>query len=407
MRPPILLIACLLAGCQATEAPAPPELEAVALPADLDALDPPVRDQLRELHADVERRSANLAEIAVKGAADVRGGANARLGQAFGELGQALAAYHYWQPARAAFANARQLAAEPRWSYYLGMAQRRLGRLEESVAAFEEFLAEHPGDVPALVWLGENQLGLGRLDQARNSFQRAAEADADCVRALFGLGRVALEGGDAETAARHLEAAAAGQPASSRIRYSLAMAHRARGDVERAEELFAAVESDHVTEPPIALDDPLMSAIRELQRGAMTHERRGLRAAARGQLKLAALELQQAVALDPDRFDAWHNLGLALLRLGRQQDGERELHRLVQRHPRHAPTWVLLGNVAAEGGDAAEAERCFRTAIDADPHLARAHQSLAELLRASGRLAEAREHAARAEELEPEAGGAP
>ncbi len=390
-----IALAWLLAGCGATEpAPAETELEPVPLPADLEEIDATVRDQLRERYADVERRTA--AGAAAPGSADA---ASARLGRAFGELGQALAAYRYWQPAGTAFANAERLDETPRWSYYLGHAERALGRLEDSAAAFERFLAQRPDDVPARVWLGESQLDLGRLEAARGTFHQAAEAAPDCVQALFGLGRAALEEGDAEAAAGHLEAAAKRQPGSTRIRYSLALAHRQLGDAEDAAALFARVESDHLTEVPIALDDPLMAEVRELRRGAMAHERRGLRAAARGQMQLAVVELQQAVALDPERFDAWHNLGLALLRLGRFEEGKRELHRLLERHPEHAPTHLLLGNLALEQGDLWQAERSLRDAVDADPRLADARRALAALLRRTGKGVEARVHEARAEEL--------
>ncbi|MEM7349705.1 MAG: tetratricopeptide repeat protein [Acidobacteriota bacterium] len=363
------------------------------LPADLDSLDPAVGNQLRERYAEVDRRVATAAA----GASDA---SRARLGRAFGELGQTLAAYRYWPPARAAFANAERLDPAPQWSYYLGHAERGVGHFAASTAAFERYLADHPEDVPALVWLGEGDLELGRLDEARTRFARALELAPNCVRALFGLGRVALELGNAEAAATHLEAASRQQPGSSRIRYSLATALRLLGEGDRAAALFDAVDSDHRTEVPIALDDPLMAAVNELRRGALAHERRGLRAAARGEMRRAVFELQQAVALDPERFEAWHNLGLALLRLGRREEGERELRRLLQRFPQHAPTHLLLGNLAADSNELEEAERRFRSAIAADPRLPGAHQALATLLRRAGRQAEAREHAARVVELQ-------
>ena len=376
-------LAIVLAGTWLAACPEPPgdraELEAVPLPMDLDRLEVTVRDQLRERYAEVERRSAHAGTDA------------GTLAPAFGELGQALAAYHYWQPASAAFGNAEQLAPAPRWSYYLGHAERRLGHLAESTAAFERVLAARSTDLPALVWLGENQLDLGRLEAARGRFQQAVLVAPDCVQALFGLGRVALEAGDAEAAARHLEAAYERQPGSSRIRYSLALALRQLGDTERAAALFAEVESGHLAAVPIALDDPLMAAIEELRRGAMVHEQRGLIAASRGRMQRAAYELRQAVTLDPERAEAWHNLGLALMRLGRRQAGEQELRRLLERHPEHAPTQLLLGNLAAEQGDLDEAERRLRAALDADPDLPGARRALADVLHRAGRPAEADE----------------
>ncbi len=396
---PVWLTMGLAAGCGSPDpAGGRSEIEPVPLPADLGSLDAPVRDQLRERYAEVERRSAAVDRAE---SPETR----VRLGRAFGELGQALAAYRYWQPAAAAFTNAEHLDPAPSWPYYRGYAERSLGRLEASNAALERFLVKSPQDVPALVWLGENQLDLGNLAAARERFQQALDANPQCVQALFGLGRVALEEGDPEAAAGHLEEAVSRQPGSSRIRYSLAQAFRQRGDEDLAATHFSKVTVDHLTSAAIALDDPLMAAVRELSQGAMAYERRGLRAAARGDMQRAAFELQQAVALDPDRTEAWHNLGLALLRMGRRQEGERELRRLLERRPGHAPTQVLLGKLAAGDGQMAEAEERFRAALAADSQLHEAHYNLAALLRRTGRAAEAREHAERAGNFSPAATG--
>ena len=85
---------------------------------------------------------------------------------------------------------------------------------------------------------------------------------------------------------------------------------------------------------------------------------------------------QRAVALDPDFTDAWLNLGLALLSLGRADEAmvcQREALRL---DPESADAQNNLGMVHYTQGHIAEAENCFRAALRLRPNHANATLNL-------------------------------
>ena len=64
-----------------------------------------------------------------------------------------------------------------------GLALRRVGRVEESVAVYRKLLQETPGDRRSLVNLGNAQFTAGRFNEARDSYQKAYEIEKTAVSA--------------------------------------------------------------------------------------------------------------------------------------------------------------------------------------------------------------------------------
>ncbi|HEY2659125.1 MAG TPA: tetratricopeptide repeat protein [Caulobacteraceae bacterium] len=144
----------------------------------------------------------------------------------------------------------------------------------------------------------------------------------------------------------------------------------------------------------------------------------------------AASLTEQALAQDPDHFDALHVRGLAAFRQARLTEAEADLRRAMQLSPRRPePSWNLiavlrargdlrtaetvglaaieasphapepynnLGSVYQDLGDAGRAETCFRKAIEFRPDHADAWSNLAWILNRLGRAGEAEEAARRA-----------
>jgi len=375
----------LLVGCQDRgeqfRLPAPPVLE---------DFDQPVQQQFSQRYGVVERLLA----------AENRN--DEALGRAFGTLGMVHHAYRDHEAADLCYRNAHSLdPGEFRWAYLLGFIKRKRGNYPASDSAFEEALALRPGDLPTMVWQGENAFDQGHLEEAGKRFQAILQISPGCVQARYGLARVALESGNARQALVDLESAHAAQPQAAPILYSLGVAHRSLGDLERAASFFDQVPRSHLVRRGIAFDDPLLRQVRALERGAMAHEHRGLKAAAQGRYEVAAAELREAVALDGDRIEARHNLALALLRLGRRQEARREVDEVLERTPEFAPTHVLLAGLLREEGQLEAAERHLRRAVELDPGAAKAHLALAGLLAALGRGQEAEKAHQRARELDP------
>ncbi len=64
-----------------------------------------------------------------------------------------------------------------------GLALRRDGRIEDSVAVFRKLLAETPDDGRALINLGNAQFAAGRFAEARDSYQKAYDSSKTVVSA--------------------------------------------------------------------------------------------------------------------------------------------------------------------------------------------------------------------------------
>lgn len=375
-----------LVACGVTPEPA---IDLPELPA-LDHLEESVGQQFRERYDVVERLLA----------AEKRN--NPALGQAFGSLGMVYHAYRDLEAARISYRNARSLDPDEfRWAYLLGFIERRLGGYSASDGAFDAALALRPGDLPTLVWRAENAFDQNRFEEAEQRFSDILQTSPECVQARYGKARVALEVGDAQQALGDLELAHAAQPGASPILYTLGLAHRTLGDLEQATSFFDRVPRSHLVRRGIAFEDPLIRQVRALERGAMAHEHRGLKAAAQGRFGVAAAELREAIALDGDRVEARHNLALALLRLGRQQEARRQIDEILERAPEFAPTHVLLSRLLSQEQAWGDAEEHLRQAVTLDPGSAKAHLALAELLDTLGRSDEAQAFLERAQKLDP------
>jgi tetratricopeptide (TPR) repeat protein len=59
----------------------------------------------------------------------------------------------------------------------LGFTLRKLGRYDESLAAYEKALAIEPGFSPALEYRAEAYLGLGRLDDVKSTYMTLFDGD--------------------------------------------------------------------------------------------------------------------------------------------------------------------------------------------------------------------------------------
>jgi YaiO family outer membrane protein len=98
--------------------------------------------------------------------------------------------------------------------YAAGVADRRAGRHEAALAAFDAVLAQAPDDVDARLNRGLTLLSLERLDPAAADFARVLELAPDYVDAHIGLAQVAQRRGDLVQA--RLAAAAAARAAPER-----------------------------------------------------------------------------------------------------------------------------------------------------------------------------------------------
>ena len=234
------------------------------------------------------------------------------------------------------------LAMSPEAHRVLGIAYRALGRLAESIAQFEAAVKLAPDDGRARLALAGARAEAGDLEAAERALRETIEVLPGSGEARWALADVLDKRGQGLDAIATLEEAAAlTVPAGkAQLYWRIAeLAHRHQ-DYERvAVALGRRVRL--LPNDPIAHRDLGMAfsragrdddALIELLMASMLGQQDAEMLAAIGQIHLnagrfAAADaiLRRAIALDPRLPQARYALGTTLLRLGRADEGKREL----------------------------------------------------------------------------------
>lgn len=99
---------------------------------------------------------------------------------------------------------------------------------------------------------------------------------------------------------------------------------------------------------------------------------------------------RRVLALDPNRFEAHHNLALALERLGKTAEAEAEYRSTLRVRPGYTPAALNLGALFYGEKRFAEAIAVYRLAASDDPRSDAVRSNLAEAYRAAGNRERAR-----------------
>jgi superkiller protein 3 len=314
--------------------------------------------------------------------------------------GRAAAATGDWQGAVEHYERALEL--QPSASavrYPLGLAYRELGRLDRA----RGLLAGH-GPVeptfpdPVMAGLrglatgssihfarGRNALGEADLETAVAEFERALEIDPGNAAVRRALGLALLRAGDPARAAEQYREATRADPASALNHKDLS---RALLEAGRWEEAAAAAQRAVELAPELA-DAHLALGLARI---------RGGRAAE------ALPALARAVELAPFDAGARYEHAMASIAAGRTAQGAELLEALLEQNPGHTAGRISFGLVREMAGDAGGARQALETALAAgaeDTLAARAHLGLGRLAERGGELGTARDHYARALELDP------
>lgn len=349
--------------------------------------------------------------------------------------------------AEALAALQRALALEPSSGALheaLGVALLQGAEPLAAKAALEEALRLLPGDADVLLRLGIACRELGLLDESERHLRGALERSGDSQSAA--LARAALGETLVQRAQRGVAVDEAGlragieeyrraltDGAGAFVRRLLARALLLQGDADGAiAELKRAAEADagdhearlalarlaldrgDLAEAERAAREAASSAGREATSSAGTKASGeafhllGRALAAKGDDAGAVETLRRALAADPSRAEALHELAGALRNLGRAEEaaqaaaeyeerratveGLRDRQRDARAAPDSAVAQYNLGVLLEEAGSADEALRAYQRALALDPALPQAHARLGLALVRKGALASAREH---------------
>jgi tetratricopeptide (TPR) repeat protein len=204
----------------------------------------------------------------------------------------------------------------------------------------------------------------GDFRTARAAGEAALAAGSADAALLHLLGAACARAGDLAAGIGHLRRAAALDPASGRVRIDLVQALIAAGELDEAERLAAVPSGDPRRDAEIA---------RHLGYAFQVGDRPAAAAAA----------YERAVALAPDDFQAWNNLGNARRESGDVDGAVEALARACALRPDLAVLHLNLGALLAAAGRLEDSLGAIAAAVSAAPD---DPACLVELSRALGRL---------------------
>ncbi len=133
----------------------------------------------------------------------------------------------------------------------------------------------------------------------------------------------------------------------------------------------------------------LTELLKEHPDDAETNYRLGLAYLKQGLAPRAVPALRKATQLDPQHFQAWLQLGDAMMALAKPQAAGDAYRRAVELRPDVADAQVCLADALLQSGQTAEAERALRTGLDGQPDSPELCLTLGLLLQQTGRETEA------------------
>jgi Flp pilus assembly protein TadD len=270
---------------------------------------------------------------------------------------------------------------------------------EAAASEFEQALAINPEDPRAHLPYAVCLLSLGRNDEARSQFEHVRKLAGESRYITYYLGRLDLLSNDYASAIRRLASVAADppfpdtafhlgvayissgnvdegttwleraaklQPRDYRVHYRLARAYTSAGreqDAAREYGLYSQMRDEHKnTEKDVRActtalrSEPLDTAREVCHRIYDPNDPDKLTLLGQlfgdaGAFAEALEPLKRAVQLDPNSFEAWHNLGVTYFRMNRYQEARAPLEKAVALRPEYYGSVVLLGATLYMLGD--------------------------------------------------------
>ena len=287
-----------------------------------------------------------------------------------------------------------------------------MNQQEQTIAAAQQAVANNPHDDALQIELGMAYFAAERFDAARAAFQHALTLNPRAAAAYNGIGRVGYHTGPPAAAITAYEQAIALDPHSIDPIYGLGILYSAQlGDYENAvatfrqglrhnpenpfltaslgstyarmgriDEALATLQQAELLDPASSFvqswlsilylhcqryDDAIAACRREiiLADAHSPHRLLGMIYDARGQTSAAIAELEQAIALEPEDYEAQAALAKLYQQTGRHREAE-EKFALAQRLAQTDHAEYGRACVAAVSGDVDQALTLLKIALD-------------------------------------------
>jgi len=286
--------------------------------------------------------------------------------------------------ALSSFKKAAELMPEDAGAHFnLGIAQKKLGQLEDAVASYRRALEIKPDYAEAFSNLGNVFKDLGKNDEALENYRRAFEIKPDYAEAHNNLGTILKILGQPKDAMASYRRALDIKPNFADAHFNLGNAYK---DLGQFEDAVASYRTSVKLKPDFAdAYSNLGAALKEL-----------------GHFESAMNNHRLAVELKPGSAEAHNNLGTAFKDLGKLEEATACYRRAIDINPNYASAHFNLGNAMQEMGQFESAADCFRQALRLNPDLHDAYTSLGVVLKNLGQYEGAVDAYRWALELQPE-----
>jgi tetratricopeptide (TPR) repeat protein len=293
---------------------------------------------------------------------------------------------------------------------WLGVAFAEKSNLIDAIAEFRKSVALDPKLARAWTNLGSALARSGEVQESVRAFGRALECNRDDPASHMNLAVALRANGDTKGAVEHLRYVAAKRPEDAGVQYELGQTLRQAGNTEVAVEAFETALQINpelregyynlgVTLKQIAAARrPPNSPARSP--GADAFER-AQQSSARGDLKAAKEQLEQALQADTGYAEAHNLLGFIL---GQERDLKgaiEQLHRAIELRPDYAEAHYNLGVALWYSGEQEKAVGEFRESTRLDAAAGQSYAFLGTALEGLGDLGGARRNLMRAIALLP------
>lgn len=233
-----------------------------------------------------------------------------------------------------------------------------------------DWLGVYPTSADAGTSLGLALFNLKQFEESKQALLKALQHDPLHAPAQAYLAVVYQALGEKDAASKALQRASALQPAEGYYRRVLAMFQRENGTLDEA------LASIHMALRFSPGDEECWELLGELRYQ-------------QGKYQEAVDAFQTVLRLKPGHVAATSNIANALARLGEGAAARQMLAAAPTAHTSDAATWVVLGMAEDKQGRYAEAERAYRKALEINPELPEAWNSLSLVLLRTSRISDA------------------
>ena len=191
-----------------------------------------------------------------------------------------------------------------------------MGDPGDAFLLLRDYMREVPGNYQAFFAMGRAYFQQGHLKEAAEQLQKAAELKPDNYAVQYDYGDVLSHLGDLQGAIHVLRAAEKLAPEKSGAPDDLSFIFRKEGKLQLAQQEIAAFQKAKQRSQNVSTAAAL---------GTKANQ-----ALQRGNAKGAVQEYERALSFDPDNGKMHYDLGLALGKLGRRQEEQAELQKVIE-----------------------------------------------------------------------------